>query len=283
MWSSDRPACSQLFVEVSAEMATPLDEQRLLDGLVGHAQLRPVRVQHLEVGADLLRAPPQTQSGLHLARRQDWAWNKAMYRRAKPAIEQVERLSLSRRRAGSGCWGPPSQGDGMSTLSPRAAARTATAVVMAAGLAVCLSAGTAQGSPPGVPDRLGSDKDRVILQAPDSAAEAATLSLSAKAPRLVGGAAARVTAKYNCPSGTMGHLELRLTEVTGRVVAQGHGSNVRPLICDGTARSMKISVVVSNDYPFKKGKAFGQGFLYSFSETEGGEATAAAERVIKIT
>ena len=154
---------------------------------------------------------------------------------------------------------------------------------MAAGLAVCLSAGTAQGSPPGAADRLGSDKDRLILQAPSSAAEAATLSLSAKAPRLVGGAAARVTASYSCPSGAVGYLEVRLAEVTGRVVAQGHGANVRPLICDGTAREMRISVVVSNDYPFKEGKAFGQGFLYAFSETEEREATVAAERTIKIT
>lgn len=170
----------------------------------------------------------------------------------------------------------------MSGFSPRAAARTATAVAMAAGLAVCLSAGSAAASPAGdVPDRLGSGKDRVILKAPSSKAAAATLSLSANAPQLVGGAAARVTANYNCPSGLEGFLEVRLTEVTGSVVARGYGSNARPLTCDGTNRSMNLSVVVANDYPFKKGKGFGQGFLYAFSETT--DASAATERTITIT
>lgn len=170
----------------------------------------------------------------------------------------------------------------MSAPTSRAAARTATAVAMAAGLAVCLSAGTAQATPAGgVPDRLGSGKDRVVMQAPSSAAAAAAVSLSANAPRLVGGAAARVSASYNCPSGTQGYLEIRLTEVTGSVVAQGYGSNIAPLTCDGTNRSMKVSVAVSNDYPFKRGRAFGRAFLYAFSETA--ESTAATERTVNIT
>ncbi len=170
----------------------------------------------------------------------------------------------------------------MSTLSPRAAARTATAVAMAAGLAVCLSAGTAQANPGGVPDKLGGDKDRVILQAPTSKAAAASLSLSANAPRLVGGAGAQVSATYNCPSGLQGFLDVGLTEVTGNVVAHGHGSNIKPLICDGTSRNLKVSVVIYNDYPFKKGKALGQGLLYAYNDA-GSEATAAVEKTINIT
>jgi hypothetical protein len=170
----------------------------------------------------------------------------------------------------------------MSTLS-KAAGRTATAAVVAAGLVACLSAGTAQAGPPGgASDRLGSDKDRVILQAPASAAAAATLSLSANAPRLVGGAGARVTAQYSCPSGLQGYLEVGLTEVTGNVAARGYGSNRTPLTCDGTTRSTNISVVVANDYPFKKGKAFGQGLVYAFNEA-GAEATAATEKTINVT
>jgi hypothetical protein len=170
----------------------------------------------------------------------------------------------------------------MSAQSPKTAARTAAAVAMAAGMAVCLTAGTASASPAGgISDRLGSGKDRVILKAPSSKAAAASLTLSANAPRLVGGAAARVTANYNCPSGLEGFLEVGLTEVTGKVVAQGNGSNTRPLTCDGTNRTLNISVVVSNDHPFKKGKAFGQGFLYAFSETA--DASTATERTINIT
>src|SRR5215212_3597221 len=97
----------------------------------------------------------------------------------------------------------------MSASSPKAAARTAAVVAMAAGMAVCLSAGTAQANPRGgVLDQFGSGKDRVILQAPSSKAAAGSLSLSANAPRLVGGAAARVKAKYSCPSGTEGYLEV---------------------------------------------------------------------------
>lgn len=168
----------------------------------------------------------------------------------------------------------------MSAL-PRAATRTATAVAVAAGLAVCLSAGTANANPTGVPDRLGADKDRVILQAPSSKAAAATLSLSSTAPRQVGGAAARISATYSCPAGSQGYLEVRLVEVTGSVVAQAYGSNMQPLTCDGTARTTKISAVVGNDYPLKRGKAFGQGFLYASSETA--EATAQVERTITIT
>ena len=175
----------------------------------------------------------------------------------------------------------------MSALSRRAAARPATALAMAVGLTICLSAGTATASPTdGVADRLGTGKDRVILQAPSSAGAAAALSLSANAPRLVGGAAVRVAANYNCPSGARGYLEVQLAEVTGKVVAQGYGSNVRPLICDGNAHSMNISVIVQSDYPFRKGKAFSRGFLYTFSEpvgTEPVETTAATERTINIT
>jgi len=170
----------------------------------------------------------------------------------------------------------------MSALSPRAAARTVTAVAMAAGLAICLSAGAAQANPSrGVPDRADSGKDRVILRAPSSAAAAATLSLSANAPRLVNGAAVRVQATYKCPKGMEGYLDVELVEVTGSTVTQGLGSNSHTLTCDGTAQKTNISVAVSNDYPFKAGKAFGQGFLDASSETK--EATAVAERTITIT
>jgi len=169
----------------------------------------------------------------------------------------------------------------MSALSPKAAARTAAAVAMAAGMAVCLSAGTAQANPG---DRLGSDKDRVILKAPTSKAAAASLSLSANAPRLVGGAGARVVATYNCPStpGNEGFLDVGLHEVTGNVVAHGSGSNMQPLICDGTNRNLRVSVVVYNDYPFKKGKALGQGFLYTI-DGAGVVSSATTERTINIT
>ena len=170
----------------------------------------------------------------------------------------------------------------MNAVSPKAAARTVTAVALAAGLAVCMSAGAAQANPTaGAPDRLGSGKDRVILQAPSSKAAAASLSLSSPAPRVAGGAVARVTASYNCPAGTDGYLDIRLVEVTGSVVAQGYGSNAQPLRCDGATRKVNINVVVSNDYPFKKGTGFAQGFLYAASETV--EATDAVERTISIT
>src|SRR4051794_2916487 len=171
----------------------------------------------------------------------------------------------------------------MSALSPKAVARTAAAVAVAAGMAVCLSAGTAQANPSGVPDRPGSGKDRVILQTPSSKAAAASLSLSGSAPRLVGGAAARVSAQYNCPSGFEGYLDVYLTEVTGNVVAQGSGSNAQPLICNGTTHNLNISVVVSNDHPFKTGQAFGQGFLDVSNDNTEAEATSAVERTINIT
>ena len=152
---------------------------------------------------------------------------------------------------------------------------------MAAGLAVCLAAGTAQASPISGPDRIGTDQGRVVLKAPSTAAAAATLTLSSTAPLLVGGAAARVSGTYTCPTGTQGYLEVGLTEVTGNRVAQAYGANKQPLTCDGAAHTLKISVVVSNDYPLKKGKAFAQGFLYAFSETT--EANFATERTITLT
>ena len=120
------------------------------------------------------------------------------------------------------------------------------------------------------------------MKAPSSAAAEATLSLSANARRLVDGAAARVTANYNCPSGTEGYIDIRLVEVTGNVVAQGYSSNTQPLICDGAVHKMNISVVVSNDYPFKAGRAFGSGFLYA-AASETLEATAATQRTITIS
>ena len=169
----------------------------------------------------------------------------------------------------------------MNAVSSRAAGRTVTAMAMAAGLAVCLSAGAAQANPAAGTPHLGSGKDRVIMQAPTSAAVAATVSLSANAPRLVGGAAARVTAQYKCPTGTTGYLDVTLVEVTGNTVARGNGSNLQPLRCDGTTRTIKISVPMVNDHPFKAGEAFGQGVLYAFNDNV--EVTAGAERTITIT
>jgi hypothetical protein len=169
----------------------------------------------------------------------------------------------------------------MNAVSSKAAARTVTAMAMAAGLAVCLSAGAAQANPAAGAPHLGSGKDRVIMQAPTSAAAAATVSLSANAPRLVGGAAAQVTAQYKCPSGTEGYLDVTLVQVTGNTVARGYGSNLQPLTCNGTARTIRISVPLANDHPFKAGKAFGQGVLYAFNNSV--EVTAGAERTITIT
>src|SRR5674476_1679978 len=56
----DRTARPQVSVQVSAQMATALDVQRLVDGLGAHPHLRPFRKRLGEVEADLLRAPPHT-------------------------------------------------------------------------------------------------------------------------------------------------------------------------------------------------------------------------------
>ena len=52
-------------MQVSTEMTTPLDEQRLVDRLGGHPHLRPIREPLGQVQTDLLWAPVDTQLGLH--------------------------------------------------------------------------------------------------------------------------------------------------------------------------------------------------------------------------
>jgi|BarGraNGADG00212_1021973.scaffolds.fasta_scaffold23829_2 hypothetical protein len=59
------PSGSQVLVQVSAQMTTALDVERLVDGLGAHLHLHPVRERRVEVIADLLGAPLQAQLGLH--------------------------------------------------------------------------------------------------------------------------------------------------------------------------------------------------------------------------
>ena len=56
-WTSGCPPGTQVFVQVSAQMAAALNEQALIDRLVGHLHLRPVREGSGEVVADLFRTP----------------------------------------------------------------------------------------------------------------------------------------------------------------------------------------------------------------------------------
>jgi len=173
----------------------------------------------------------------------------------------------------------------MDSRSTKRVKKTATGVALVAGLVVALSAGTAQagGPHPGADANAGRDSDRVLLKSNKvgSAAATATLTLSPSAPRIVGGAGARVTAQYSCPTGFDGYLEVQLDEVTTGHVSHAYGYNSKALTCNGVKHSMNISVVVYNDYPLAAGKAFGRATLDAFTETD--EATAATEGTINIT
>jgi hypothetical protein len=174
----------------------------------------------------------------------------------------------------------------MNSSTTRALARTATAVALTAGLAVCLTTGTAQADGGRVFDRSDAGSGRVILQPRaelSAAAAGASLTLPSTSTRLAGGAAARVAAEYSCPSGYVGYVDVQLVEVTGGHVAQGAGSNVKALSCNGAKHKIDISTVVNNDYPFKAGKAFSQAVLYSFNNANPDQdASAAAERIITL-
>lgn len=174
----------------------------------------------------------------------------------------------------------------MNSSTTRAVARTATAVALTAGLAVCLTTGTAQADGGRVFDRSEAGSGRVILQPKanlSAAAAGASLTLPTTSTRLAGGAATRVTPEYSCPSGYVGYVDVQLVEATGNVVAQGYGSNVKALVCNGAKHKIDISVVVTNDYPFKAGKAFSQAVLSAFNNTDPEKETnVAAERIITL-
>lgn len=174
----------------------------------------------------------------------------------------------------------------MNSSTTRAVARTATAVALTAGLAVCLTTGTAQADGGRVFDRPEAGSGRVILQPKanlSAAAAGASLTLPSTSTRLAGGAAVKVTAEYSCPSGYVGYLDVQLVEVTGGVVAQGYGSNVKALNCNGAKHKIDISTVVANDYPFKAGKAFGRSMLYAANNANPDQETSvAAERIITL-
>lgn len=159
--------------------------------------------------------------------------------------------------------------------------RTAMGVALTAALVAALTAGTAQadGQHPGAGQDAGRTTDRVILKS--SKAGSATLTLSAGAPRLVNGAAVRVTAEYSCPQGFDGYIDVDVVEVAGGHISRGYGSNSKALTCNGAKHKINISVVVSNDWPLKAGKALSRAVLDTSSETD--EATAATERTITIS
>ncbi|GAA3643771.1 hypothetical protein [Microlunatus ginsengisoli] len=170
----------------------------------------------------------------------------------------------------------------MDSRVPRHVTKAATGAALVAGLVVALTAGTAQAGPQPAGGNLGVRSDRVILKSTKvGAAATATLSLSATAPRVANGAAAKVKAQYRCPRGYDGYLEIQLVEATHGHVSQTDGFNSKALTCNGATQQITITVVVSNDYALTAGKAFGHAILDASSDTD--EATAATERTITVT
>lgn len=68
---TDRAAGAEVFVQVSAQVPAALDEQGLVDRLVRHVHLRPVRERPGQVITDLLRGPVPHQPQLDLQRKLD--------------------------------------------------------------------------------------------------------------------------------------------------------------------------------------------------------------------
>ena len=99
-WVAHRPTRPQAALQLTAQRAAALDEQRQVDRLVRHPHHRILRVGQRQPPGDLLRRPPQRQLGLH--------------HRPQPRLgHQLGRLGAGpagrprRRRPGPGSGRPP--------------------------------------------------------------------------------------------------------------------------------------------------------------------------------
>ena len=77
-------------------------------------------------------------------------------------------------------------------------------------------------------------------------------------------------------------VKLQLVEAASGHVTQSDGSNSTALTCNGARHTMNVSVVVSNDYPFKAGKAFARAIVVAYNNTTDDQATAYTERTITL-